>query len=123
MSAHLVFNAIDTERPATTSPKVIDEIIRGSIGFDGLLVSDDSSMNALKGTLGQRAANIVAGGCDIVLHCNGVMSEMLEVVKEVPILSGKALERARAVETGFPTPDGSDEAALREEFNAMLSIA
>lgn len=123
MSAHLVFTAIDAERPATTSPTVINEIIRGRIGFDGLLISDDSSMNALKGTLGERAANIVAGGCDIVLHCNGVMSEMLEVVKEVPVLSGKALERVRAVEAGFPAVDGSDEAALRDEFNAMLAVA
>ncbi len=123
MSAHLVFTAIDAERPATTSPTVIDEIIRGRIGFDGLLISDDSSMNALKGTLGERAANIVAGGCDIVLHCNGVMSEMLEVVKEVPVLSGKALERVRAVEAGFPAVDGSDEAVLRDEFNAMLAVA
>ena len=123
MSAHLVFTAIDAERPATTSRKVIDEIIRGTIGFDGLLISDDSSMNALKGTLGERAANIVAGGCDIVLHCNGVMSEMLEVVKEVPVLSGKALERVRAVEAGFTAADGADEAALRDEFNAMLTVA
>ncbi len=123
MSAHLVFTAIDAERPATTSPTVINEIIRGRIGFDGLLISDDSSMNALKGTLGERAANIVAGGCDIVLHCNGVMSEMLEVVKEVPVLSGKALERVWAVEAGFPAVDGSDEVALRDEFNAMLAVA
>lgn len=123
MSAHLVFTAIDAERPATTSPKVIDEIIRGVIGFDGLLISDDSSMNALKGTLGERAANIVAGGCDIVLHCNGVMSEMLEVVKEVPILSGRALERAVAVEAGFPVAGDGDETALRDEFNAMLTVA
>ncbi|MDQ1183237.1 beta-N-acetylhexosaminidase [Agrobacterium larrymoorei] len=123
MSAHLVFNAIDPERPATTSRKVIDEIIRGRIGFDGLLMSDDSSMNALKGTLGERAANIVAGGCDIVLHCNGVMSEMLEVVREVPVLSGRSLERAKAVEEGFPAADGADEARLRDEFNAMLAVA
>ena len=123
MSAHLVFTAIDAERPATTSPVVIEEIIRKRIGFDGLLISDDSSMNALKGTLGERAANIVAGGCDIVLHCNGVMDEMLQVVREVPVLSGKALERARAVETGFPVADGADEAALRDEFNAMLAVA
>ena len=123
MSAHLVFTAIDPERPATTSPKVINEIIRGMIGFDGLLISDDSSMNALQGTLGERAANIVAGGCDIVLHCNGVMSEMLQVVKEVPVLSGRALEHAAAVEAGFPVADGADEATLREEFNAMLTVA
>lgn len=123
MSAHLVFNAIDPERPATTSHKVIDEIIRGRIGFDGLLMSDDSSMNALKGTLGERAANIVAGGCDIVLHCNGVMSEMLQVVKEVPPLTGRSLERAKAVEAGFPAADDADEASLRDEFNAMLAVA
>jgi beta-N-acetylhexosaminidase len=123
MSAHLVFNAIDPERPATTSRKVIDEIIRGRIGFDGLLMSDDSSMNALKGTLGERAANIVAGGCDIVLHCNGVMSEMLQVVKEVPPLTDRSLERAKAVEAGFPAADDADEASLRDEFNAMLAIA
>lgn len=123
MSAHLVFNAIDPERPATTSRKVIDEIIRGRIGFDGLLMSDDSSMNALKGTLGERAANIVAGGCDIVLHCNGLMSEMLQVVKEVPPLTGRSLERAKAVEAGFPAADDADEASLRDEFNAMLAVA
>ncbi|XUY27967.1 beta-N-acetylhexosaminidase [Agrobacterium sp. rho-8.1] len=123
MSAHLVFTAIDAERPATTSPIVINEIIRGRLGFDGLLISDDSSMNALKGTLGERAANIIAGGCDMVLHCNGVMDEMLQVVKEVPVLSGKSLERVRAVETGFPVADGADETALRDEFNAMLPIA
>jgi len=80
-------------------------------------------MNALKGTLGERAANIVAGGCDIVLHCNGVMDEMLQVVKEVPVLSGKALARVRAVEAGFPAADGADEVALRDEFNAMLPVA
>lgn len=123
MSAHLVFTDIDAERPATTSPIVINEIIRGRIGFDGLLISDDSSMNALKGTLGERAANIVAGGCDIVLHCNGVMSEMLQVVKEAPVLSGRALERVRAVEAGFMAADDADETALREEFNAMLTVA
>ncbi len=123
MSAHLVFKAVDPERPATTSKKVIQEIIRGRIGFDGLLMSDDSSMNALKGTLGERAANIISGGCDMVLHCNGVMSEMLQVVKEVPLLSGRSLERAKAVEMGFPTADDADETSLREEFNAMLAVA
>ncbi|MNT78277.1 Beta-hexosaminidase [compost metagenome] len=86
-------------------------------------MSDDTSMNALRGTLGERAANIVAGGCDMVLHCNGVMSEMLEVVKQVPMLAGKALERAQAVEAGFQQADASDEAALRAEFNAMWAVA
>jgi len=120
MSAHIVFTALDPERPATTSRKVIDEIIRGTIGFDGLLISDDSSMNALKGTLGERAANIVAGGCDIVLHCNGLMEEMKQVVAEVPLLAGEALRRAKAVEAGFKMPDDADEAAIRAEFWSLL---
>lgn len=120
MSAHIVFTAIDPENPATTSRKVIDEVIRGRIGFDGLLLSDDSSMNALKGTLGERAANIVAGGCDIVLHCNGVMDEMKQVVREVPVLSGKSLQRALAAQAGFKSADEANEAELRAEFWSLI---
>ncbi len=123
MSAHIVFSAVDAAEPATTSSKVIQEIIRGRIGFDGLLISDDSSMNALKGTLGERAARIIAGGCDIVLHCNGVMDEMKAVVKEAVPLSGDALRRARAVEAGFAPADASDEDALRQEFRDMVAVA
>ncbi len=89
MSAHVVYTAIDPERPGTTSKTVIDEIIRGYIGFDGLLMSDDTSMNALAGTIGERARDIVAAGCDIVLHCNGVMAEMQAVVAEAPILRAR----------------------------------
>jgi beta-N-acetylhexosaminidase len=123
MSAHVVFTAIDPERPATTSPKVIEEVIRERIGFKGLLISDDSSMNALRGTLGERAADIVAGGCDIVLHCNGLMEEMKAVVQQVPILTGQRLERARAAEQAFSAPDGQDEQALRSEFRSLLGTA
>jgi beta-N-acetylhexosaminidase len=122
MSAHLVFNAIDPDNPATTSKIVIDKIIRKMIGFDGLLMSDDSSMNALKGSLRERAANIVKGGCDIVLHCNGVMSEMLEVLSEVPELSGQSLLRVEAVEQGFLPPDDADEQSLRDEFNSLFAV-
>ena len=123
MSAHIVFTAIDAERPATTSRTVIEEVIRGSIGFDGLLLSDDSSMNALKGTLGERAADIVAGGCDIVLHCNGLMDEMKQVVREVPELSGKSLERAKAVQAAFQPADGASEEAIHAEFAALMAVA
>lgn len=123
MSAHIVFTAIDPHNPATTSRKVIDEVIRGHIGFDGLLLSDDSSMKALKGTLGERAANIVAGGCDIVLHCNGVMDEMKQVVGQVPLLSGKSLQRALAVEAGFGPVDEGREADLRAEFWSLIPTA
>jgi beta-N-acetylhexosaminidase len=121
MTCHLVFNAIDPDNPATTSRKVIDGIIRERIGFNGLLLSDDTSMNALAGTIGERAANIIAGGCDIVLHCNGHMDEMQQVVANVPPLKGKQLARAQAVEKGFPTADAADEAAVRAEFDAMFA--
>jgi beta-N-acetylhexosaminidase len=120
MSAHVVYSAIDPYAPATTSRKVIEEIIRGYIGFDGLLMSDDSSMNALKGTLGERAKAIAENGCDIVLHCNGVMDEMLQVIEAVRPLEGKSRERARRVEAAFGKSDGSEEAAIRAEFNALL---
>lgn len=123
MSAHIVFTAIDPDDPATISRKVIDEIIRGHIGFDGLLVSDDTSMNALKGTIGERAARIVGGGCDIVLHCNGVMDEMKAVVNEAIPLAGDALRRAKAVEAAFEPGDGADEAAIRAEFHGLLAVS
>ncbi|EUB95970.1 glycoside hydrolase family 3 domain protein [Rhizobium sp. CF080] len=123
MSAHIVFTAIDPDEPATISRKVIDEIIRGHIGFDGLLMSDDTSMNALKGTIGERAARIVGGGCDIVLHCNGVMDEMKAVVKETVPLTGDALRRARAVEAAFGAGDGLNEEAIRAEFHGLLAVS
>lgn len=120
MSAHVVYTAIDPIAPATTSRKVIDEIIRGYIGFDGLLISDDSSMNALKGTLGERARAIAENGCDIVLHCNGKMDEMLQVVEAARPLEGRARERAARVQAAFGRVDGSDEATVRAEFASLL---
>ena len=123
MSAHVVYSAIDPDYPASTSRKVIDEIIRGSIGFDGLLMSDDVSMNALKGSLGERAASIVAGGGDVVLHCNGVMDEMRAVAAEVPLLTGKARARADAVEAAFGVIDALQEVAVRDEFDGLRATA
>ena len=120
MSAHVVYTAIDPDAPATTSRRVIEEIIRGYIGFDGLLMSDDSSMNALKGTLGERAKAIAENGCDIVLHCNGRMDEMLEVVEAARPLEGVARARARRVEAAFGKADGCDENAVRAEFASLL---
>jgi beta-N-acetylhexosaminidase len=79
--------------PATTSARVIGEIIRGEIGFDGLLMSDDLSMKALSGDFAASPASLAAG-CDVVLHCNGVMDEMRPSRGAAPILAGKALERA-----------------------------
>ncbi len=123
MSAHIVYTAIDPDHPATTSPTVIEEVIRRHIGFEGLLMSDDTSMNALSGTIRERARRIAGGGCDIILHCNGVMEEMKAVVEEAKVLAGRPLERAMAVETGFCPVDGQDEAALRQEFWEHFSVA
>ncbi|MDQ0320194.1 beta-N-acetylhexosaminidase [Pararhizobium capsulatum DSM 1112] len=123
MSAHIVFTAIDAENPATTSPRVVEEIIRGEIGFDGLLMSDDVSMNALAGDIETRARGIFAAGLDLVLHCHGIMDEMLAVAKVAPVLKGDALRRTRAAEAGFRTPDGSDEQALREEFARLFAVS
>ena len=93
MTAHIVYEAIDKEMPATLSAKVIAEIIRGEIGFDGLLLSDDLSMKALRGTLGELAKQSIAAGCDIALHCNGKMEEMVQVAAGAPPLSKAGLER------------------------------
>ncbi|HEY3146510.1 MAG TPA: beta-N-acetylhexosaminidase [Dongiaceae bacterium] len=93
MTAHILYEAIDLDQPATLSAKVISEIIRGEIGFDGLLLSDDLSMKALRGTLRELAQRSVAAGCDIALHCSGKMEEMVEVAAGVPPLSKVGLER------------------------------
>jgi beta-N-acetylhexosaminidase len=124
MTGHLVFTAIDPLHPATTSKKVIDEIIRGYIGFDGLLMSDDASMNALSGDLAQRTRAIFSGGCDVVLHCNGVMDEMNAVANNTPILTGKALARAQAALARLDDGNDGDELALRDAFaNHLAALA
>lgn len=93
MTAHVVFTAIDDEHPASTSKRVTQEIIRGEIGFDGLLMSDDLSMKALSGSIRDRAVAVIAAGSDVALHCNGNLSEMQEAASGVPALSGRAMER------------------------------
>ncbi|WP_112321461.1 glycoside hydrolase family 3 N-terminal domain-containing protein [Oceanibium sediminis] len=93
MTAHIVYDALDPERPATLSPKVIAEV-RGNIGFGGLLMTDDLSMGALSGTFGARCEQAIAAGCDLVLHCNGDPKEMAAVADATPRLAGAAQERA-----------------------------
>src|SRR3954466_5098443 len=94
MTAHVVFTAIDALAPATTSGTMVREVIRGTIGFDGLLMSDDVSMNALSGTIGERSRAALAAGCDMILHCNGRLDEMHDVAGAVPPLGGEAARRA-----------------------------
>lgn len=107
MSAHVVYTAIDPSGPATTSRKVIDEVIRSAIGFDGLLMTDDLSMKALKGDFETRARAALSAGCDVVLHCNGRMDEMKPVIAGTGILSGKAARRAEAALARVATPPES----------------
>lgn len=94
MTAHVVYEVLDTERAATVSPIVIGEAIRTEIGFDGLLMSDDISMKALAEPLDVSTARALEAGCDVVLHCNGDMTEMQTVSGATPPLSGQALRRA-----------------------------
>jgi beta-N-acetylhexosaminidase len=120
MTAHVVYNAIDPGAPATTSAKVIAEIVRGEIGFDGLLISDDSSMKALSGDFPDKAAAILAAGCDIVLHCNGVMQEMRGIVSRTVPLAGKSLARADRALTYINKRDAVSEADARSEFASFF---
>ena len=95
MTAHVIYQAIDPERPATLSPTVIGRTIREEIGFDGVLISDDLSMKALSGGFERRAADSLAAGCDLVLHCNGDREEMAAVMAGTGALSGEAVRRVQ----------------------------
>jgi beta-N-acetylhexosaminidase len=102
MTAHVVLSAVDPDRPATTSPRVVSEVIRRRLGFAGLLISDDLSMKALEGDLSARAAQALAAGCDIALHCNGDMGEMTAVADGARELAGGARSRASAALARLP---------------------
>src|SRR5450631_3928422 len=123
MTAHVVFSAIDPAHPATTSATIIEQVIRGVIGFQGLLMSDDVSMNALAGSIAERTRAIIAAGCDMVLHCNGKLDEMREVARETPELSGEALERAGRALASRRAPQAFDRLAARAELDALIDRA
>jgi beta-N-acetylhexosaminidase len=123
MTAHVVFSALDPAHPATTSATIIEQVIRGSIGFQGLLMSDDVSMNALAGSLAERTRASVIAGCDMVLHCNGKFDEMREVARETPELSGKALERANAALAARKAAQPFDRSAGWAQLDALIDQA
>ena len=120
MTAHVVYESIDPQRPATTSPKVIRDVIRGEIGFDGLLMSDDLSMKALDGPLSVRARQAQFAGCDLVLHCNGDMEEMRDVASEVKILEGQSLKRSEQALGHLSAPGPLDPQAAEARLAALL---
>jgi beta-N-acetylhexosaminidase len=121
MTAHVIFSAIDPVTAATTSVTIIQEVIRGSIGFEGLLMTDDISMGALSGSLAGRARAALAAGCDIVLHCNGRLEEMEAVAGECPRLTGDVETRAAAALGSRQAPAHCDLLELRRMFEAALA--
>jgi beta-N-acetylhexosaminidase len=98
-------------------------VIRGAIGFQGLLMSDDVSMNALAGSIADRTSAIFAAGCDMVLHCNGKLDEMREVARETPELSGHALQRATRALASRQSPRPFDRPRARAELDALIERA
>jgi beta-N-acetylhexosaminidase len=124
MTAHVLYTALDSERPATTSPTVIDGTIRGAIGFDGVLVTDDLSMKALGGGFRDRAEAALAAGCDLVLHCNGDRLEMEAVMQGTGALQGRAAERVAAAEARrIATVSDADPAELTRRLDDLLAGA
>ncbi|KQT48920.1 beta-hexosaminidase [Aureimonas sp. Leaf454] len=122
MTAHLLFTDIDPTFPATLSPIVIESVIRHEIGFDGLLMTDDMSMKALRGDIGDLARQAISAGCDVALHCNGDMAEMRKVASAVQPLRDEALRRALHAEAFLaPHRPSLDEAGLRAEFDELVA--
>ncbi|MCP5410871.1 MAG: beta-N-acetylhexosaminidase [Alphaproteobacteria bacterium] len=123
MTAHVVYESIDPQRPCTTSPKVIRDVIRGEIGFEGLLMSDDLSMKALDGPMSVRARAALFAGCDVLLHCNGDMDEMTDVAGEAKTLEGLPLKRAQGAMARLGIAPDFDAAAASARLSALLAGA
>jgi len=122
MTAHVVYTALDPDRPATTSARVIEEIIRGHIRYDGLVMSDDLSMQALSGSFRERAEASFAAGCDVVLHCNGRMDEMAPIAEASPLLDNAPLRRAEAaLQRIRHEPEPFDPVDARARLDAALA--
>lgn len=123
MTAHVVYTDIDPDNPATTSKRIIDEIVRGFIGFDGALITDDLSMRALKGSYAERVRASIAAGCDLILHCNRAFDTMKEVASATPVLSGKALDRANRAMAALKPPKPFKRAEAQSRVDAALNVA
>lgn len=123
MTAHVVFTALDPHAPASTSHRVTQDVIRGEIGFDGLLMSDDLSMKALSGSFGGRCRGVLAAGSDLALHCNGVLSEMEAVAEAAPPLAGEALRRFGHAVAVFRRREPYDMALAERRLALALGTA
>jgi beta-N-acetylhexosaminidase len=137
MTAHVVYSAIDPDAPCTLSARVINEVIRQQIGFDGLLMSDDLSMKALDTSLpdavgsaanfqsSMHARGVLAlrAGCDMLLHCNGVMAEMEQVANAAGTLAGVARKRADRALSFLRRPDDFDVAQAERALEQLVPMA
>lgn len=124
MTAHVVYEAYDAALPATLSRDVMDRVVRGLIGFDGLVMTDDLSMKALSGSMVARTQAAFAAGCDVALHCNGDMMEAIDVATCSPPLQGKALARAEKALDRIKEPlEPFDTADAWHRFSAMIGTA
>jgi beta-N-acetylhexosaminidase len=124
MMAHVVYTAWDAARPASQSPTIIRDIVRGRIGFDGWLMSDDIGMEALQGGFSERAAAVVAAGCDTALHCSGNMDEMIAIAEAVPAMGAQGEERLdRAMASIAGGDDGPDIEQLIAKRDELLALA
>lgn len=123
MTAHVVYEAYDDERPGTLSPIIVGEVIRGEIGFDGLLFTDDLKMKALGGPMDARVADSLVAGCDIALACNFDMAQKQEAMKGAHPLEGKAKQRADAALATSPVEEGDVEAAYRKLAELLKPVA
>lgn len=121
MTGHLMFPAIDPLWPSTLSPTIVHDVIRGHIGFDGLLLSDDLSMQALAGEVGERAYGAIAAGCDIALHCNGRFDEMRAVLDACGHMSAAADRRWALAQQGIAAPEAFDRQAAQQELASLLA--
>jgi beta-N-acetylhexosaminidase len=124
MTAHVVYTALDPDACATLSATVIGGTIRGRIGFTGLLMSDDIGMSALSGDFGERAAGVIAAGCDIALHCSGEMAEMEAVAGALGVILADAKARLDAamatIAVAVPGGDFAEFAAKRDALLALV---
>jgi beta-N-acetylhexosaminidase len=121
MTAHIVYSAIDPRQPATMSRQVIDGVIRGHIGFDGVLASDDIGMGALAGSVGDRVRGSLEAGCDLVLHCSGKLDEMAEAAEAASLLTPAAAARlARGEALRRTSRRDLDRGATEARFDALV---
>jgi beta-N-acetylhexosaminidase len=121
MTAHVVYRSYDSRNPATTSLKVIRDVVRGHIGFDGLLITDDLSMKALTGSFAERTTASLDAGCDVVLHCNGRMTEMEEIAGAAPPMSDAALARFDRAKAMLSPPKPVKPSVFAARLDSLLA--